>query len=66
MGRRGSAGGGSLTQTINDYIAAVRALIDELNRESASGLITARALPLISTVDRMTRTLERLREQAAK
>ena len=55
-----------MTQTINDYIAAVRALIDELNRESASGLITARALPLISTVDRMTRTLERLRKQAAE
>lgn len=41
------------------YLAAVRALVDELNRESASGLITRHALVLIGTVDRMTRAMER-------
>lgn len=41
------------------YIAAVRALVDALNRASASGLIEYSTLPLIARVDMLTRTLER-------
>jgi sugar phosphate isomerase/epimerase len=51
---------------LSAYLAAVRELLDELNAESASGLITFRCAVLISSVDRQTRTLERAVSAAAK
>lgn len=44
---------------MTEYIRAVRALLDELNRNSASGLITREALILMGPVETMTRELER-------
>jgi hypothetical protein len=48
---------------MNEYVRAVRELLEELNKESASGLITFRCAVLISSVDRQTRTLERRAER---
>lgn len=42
------------------YVSAVRALLDELNANSAAGLIAHKALPLIATLDQHTSKLERL------
>lgn len=42
-----------------EYVETVRKLLDLLIRESSSGLIPFEALPLISVVDRMTRTMEK-------
>jgi hypothetical protein len=42
------------------YLSIARELIDELNANSAAGLITQRALPLISVLDQHTRKIERM------
>jgi hypothetical protein len=42
------------------YASLVRELIDALNKESASGLITTRVLSLVTAIDKHTRTVERL------
>ena len=42
------------------YASLVRELINELNSNSAAGLITHKALPLISVLDQHTTKLERI------